>query len=57
MAALEDLCARTPCAAVHITRGIEATAHEGFDESRVRTVSKNAAPLKFEQSGFEERWS
>lgn len=34
---------------------IEATAPDGFDEARVRTVSENATTLKFEQSGFEER--
>lgn len=33
---------------------IEATDSEGFNESRVRTVSENARPLKFDQSGFEE---
>jgi hypothetical protein len=33
---------------------IEATDSEGFNESRVRTVSENARTLKFDQSGFEE---
>ncbi len=33
---------------------IEATDTEGFNESRVRTVSENARTLKFDQSGFEE---
>lgn len=33
---------------------IEATGAEGFNESRVRTVSENARTLKFDQSGFEE---
>jgi hypothetical protein len=28
-------------------------ARNGFDESKVRTVSENALTLKFEQSGFE----
>jgi len=26
----------------------------GFDDSKVRTVSENATVLKFEQAGFEE---
>lgn len=33
---------------------IEAVKKTGFDDSVVRTVSENAATLKFEQSGFEE---
>jgi hypothetical protein len=33
---------------------IEATDSEGFNESRVRTVSENARTLKVDQSGFEE---
>jgi hypothetical protein len=33
---------------------IEATADDGFEDSRVRTVSENAANLKFDQSAFEE---
>ena len=33
---------------------IEATDTNGFDESKVRTVSENARTLKFDQSGFEE---
>lgn len=33
---------------------VTATAPDGFDEAKVRTVSENAAVLKFEQSGFEE---
>lgn len=37
-----------------VTVEIEATNTEGFDESKVRTVSENATTLKFEQSGFEE---
>lgn len=37
-----------------VTVEIEATSAEGFDESKVRTVSENAITLKFEQSGFEE---
>jgi len=37
-----------------VTVEVEATNPEGFDEAKVRTVSENAATLKFEQSGFEE---
>jgi predicted AAA+ superfamily ATPase len=33
---------------------IEAETDEGFSEDKIRTVSENAATLKFEQSGFEE---
>jgi predicted AAA+ superfamily ATPase len=33
---------------------IEATSAQGFDESKIRTVSENARTLKFDQSGFEE---
>ena len=33
---------------------IEATDSEGFNGSRVRTVSENARTLKFDQSGFEK---
>lgn len=33
---------------------IEAEADDGFDESKVRTVSENATTLKFDQSGFEK---
>jgi len=32
---------------------IEATDADGFDESKVRTVSENARTLKFDQSSFE----
>ncbi len=45
----------TPGATVTVTLEIEATAADGFDESQIRVVSENAATLKFEQSGFEER--
>lgn len=34
---------------------IEASDTDGFDESKVRTVSENAKTLQFDQSGFEER--
>lgn len=34
---------------------IEATNHHGFDEQTIRTVSENAATLKFNDSGFEEQ--
>lgn len=33
---------------------IEAEDQAGFDEGKVRTISENAATLKFDQSGFEE---
>lgn len=33
---------------------IEATDSDGFDESRIRTVSENARTLKFDAAGFEE---
>ncbi len=39
---------------LNVTIEIEATTPEGFDDSKVRTVSENATTLKFEQSGFEE---
>jgi len=32
---------------------IEAQAPEGFDDTRIRTVSENAATLKFDRSSFE----
>lgn len=38
-----------------MTVEIEAIAPDGFDDAKARTVSENAATLKFEQSGFEER--
>jgi hypothetical protein len=38
---------------LHVRLEIDATAPEGFDEDKVRTVSENANTLKFEQSGFE----
>ena len=44
----------TPDVTLNVTIEIEATAPIGFDDSKVRTVSENAATLKFEQSGFEE---
>ena len=47
--------AAAPGATVRITLEIEAIAPEGFDESKVRVVSENAATLKFEQSDFEEQ--
>jgi predicted AAA+ superfamily ATPase len=39
---------------LNVTIEIEATTADGFDDAKVRTVSENAATLKFEQSGFEE---
>jgi len=44
----------TPGVTLRVTIEIEATAPEGFDDAKTRTVSENAATLKFEQSGFEE---
>ena len=44
----------TPGVTLQVTIEIEATAPDGFDDSKVRTVAENAATLKFEQSGFEE---
>lgn len=44
-----------PGVALNVTIEIEATAPAGFDNAKVRTVSENAATLKFEQSGFAER--
>jgi hypothetical protein len=46
--------AATPGAQIKVTLEIEATAEDGFDEGQVRTVSENAATLKFDQGGFEE---
>lgn len=41
-------------AKVEITIDIQASKHEGFDESEVRTISENARTLKFDpSSGFE----
>jgi hypothetical protein len=39
---------------LNVTVEIEATTPDGFDDAKVRTVSENAATLKFEQSGFED---
>jgi predicted AAA+ superfamily ATPase len=44
----------TPNVNLKITIEIEAATSQGFDEAKVRTVSENAATLKFEQSGFED---
>ncbi len=44
----------TPGVTLNVTIEIEATAPDGFNDAKVRTVSENAATLKFEQSGFEE---
>jgi hypothetical protein len=44
----------TPGVTLNVTVEIEASAEEGFDDAKVRTVSENASTLKFEQSGFEE---
>ena len=45
----------TPGVTLNVTIEVEATAPTGFDDAKVRTVSENAATLKFEQSGFEDR--
>jgi hypothetical protein len=44
-----------PGVTLNVTIEIEATTAQGFDDAQVRTVSENAATLKFEQSGFEDR--
>jgi hypothetical protein len=44
----------TPGVTLNVTIEIEATAPDGFDDAKVRTVSENATTLKFEQSGFEQ---
>ncbi len=44
----------TPNVTLNVTIEIEATAPNGFDDSKVRTVAENAATLSFEQSGFED---
>ncbi len=44
----------TPGVTLNVTIEIEATTTGGFDDAKIRTVSENAATLKFEQSGFEE---
>jgi len=46
--------AAVPGVTISVRVEIEATAPEGFDDAKVRTVSENAATLKFEESGFEE---
>ena len=46
--------AATPGVTLNVTIEIEATATDGFDDAKVRTVSENASTLKFEQSGFED---
>jgi len=44
----------TPGVTLNITVEIEAVARDGFDDAKIRTVSENAATLKFEQDGFED---
>src|SRR4029079_16612834 len=44
----------TPGVKLNVTIEIEATAADGFDDAKVRTVAENATTLKFEQSEFEE---
>ncbi|GAA2183878.1 Swt1 family HEPN domain-containing protein [Brooklawnia cerclae] len=41
-------------AKVSVRIEIEATKHDGFEEALIRTVSENAATLKFDQWGFED---
>ena len=43
-----------PGVTLNVTVEIEATTPDGFDDAKVRTVSENAATLRFEESGFEE---
>ena len=43
----------TPDVELTVTIEVEASAPNGFEDAKVRTVSENAATLKFEQSGFE----
>jgi len=43
-----------PGVTLNVTIEIEAVAPDGFDDAKVRTVSENAATLKFEQGGFED---
>lgn len=43
--------AATPGVTLSITVDIDAVAPQGFDDAKVRTVSENAATLKFEASG------
>lgn len=47
--------AAVPGVNIEVTVEISATAPDGFDDAKVRTVSENATTLKFEQSGFEDR--
>jgi len=44
----------TPGVTLSVTVEIEATTPDGFDDAKVRTVSENAATLRFEQGGFEQ---
>lgn len=44
--------AATPGVTLRVELEIEATVPGGFDEAKVRTVSENAATLKFEQGRF-----
>ncbi|TSD93520.1 ATP-binding protein [Skermania sp. ID1734] len=53
MEVLQHLAAQ-PGAQLDVRIEISATAPNGFDDHRIRTVSENATTLKFEQSGFEE---
>jgi hypothetical protein len=46
--------ATAPGVTLNVTIEIEATTPDGFDDTKIRTVSENAATLRFEQSGFEK---
>jgi hypothetical protein len=46
--------AATPGVKLNVTIEIEATAPDGFDDAKIRTISENATTLRFEQTGFEE---
>jgi len=46
--------AANPGTEIEVSVEIQAESSEGFDESKVRTISENANTLKFDQSGFEE---
>ena len=46
--------ASAPGAVLSVRIDIDASAADGFDDARMRTVSENATQLKFDQSAFEE---
>ena len=51
--AIVNQLARADGASVEITIEVEGTAPEGFDEATQRTVSENAATLRFSAGEFE----